>query len=144
MPQSKFPTIDQHLCFALYATSLQMTQRYKPMLDALNLTYPQYLILLVLWEKEGLGIKDLAERLQQDPGSITPLVKRLESNGYLSRRRDENDERSLIIMLTEAGNALRAKASEINSAIQQMCDLSDPAMTKLIGELAKLRKKRMP
>ncbi|MGQ5523968.1 MarR family winged helix-turn-helix transcriptional regulator [Chitinimonas sp. PSY-7] len=141
MPLSAFPSLDQHLCFALYAASLQMTQRYKPILEALNLTYPQYLVLLVLWEKEGLGIKDLAERLQQDPGSITPLVKRLERSGYLIRRRHQDDERSLAITLTEAGSALRAKAAEIQQSIQQMCDLSSSEMARLVGELARLRQK---
>jgi len=69
-------TLDLHLCFKLYSTSLKMTQIYKPMLSALNLTYPQYLVLVILWEEEGLGIKDLAQRLGQDPGSITPLIDR--------------------------------------------------------------------
>ncbi len=120
---------------------MQPTQRYKPILETLNLTYPQYLVLLVLWEKEGLGIKDLAERLQQDPGSITPLVKRLERSGYQIRRRHQDDERSLAITLTEAGSALRAKAAEIQQSIQQMCDLSSSEMARLVGELTRLRQK---
>ncbi|QNM97998.1 MarR family winged helix-turn-helix transcriptional regulator [Chitinimonas koreensis] len=135
------PALDRHLCFALYATSLQMTQRYKPLLDPLNLTYPQYLVLLALWEKDGIGLKDLAAQLQQDPGSVTPLVKRLEAAGYLQRRRDAADERNLVITLTESGRALRQQAGEMHCAIQQHCGLNEAELDRLVDELGLLRRR---
>src|SRR6516225_8169904 len=92
--QAKFPTLDDKLCFALYSSSLAMLQSYKQGLGDLGLTYPQYLVMLVLWEGDGLTIKRVAERLGLDSGSVTPLVKRLEEAGFLVRRRDSADERN--------------------------------------------------
>src|ERR1700752_2533953 len=85
--QGEFPTLDQKLCFAIYASSLAMLQSYKPLLAAIGLTYPQYLVMLVLWEEDGITIKRLAERLGLDPGSVTPLVKRLEEASFVVRNR---------------------------------------------------------
>lgn len=135
------PKLDQHLCFALYSTSLKLTQLYKPMLERLNLTYPQYLVMVVLWEKEGLGIKDLAEKLQQDSGSITPVVQRLESEGYLNRTRDPDDQRSLILSLTEAGKALKAEAYQVNQSIKDACASCDTEIASLLHSLVDLRTK---
>lgn len=141
MPASTPPvpnTLDQHLCFRLYSTSLKMTQLYKPLLSALKLTYPQYLVMVVLWEQEGLGIKDLAERLQQDSGSITPLVKRLEAEGYLLRARDPRDERNRVLTLTEAGRQLRAQGVELNAAIAAGCGVSHDEFVIMMAALEKL------
>ncbi|GAB3258519.1 MarR family winged helix-turn-helix transcriptional regulator [Chitinimonas naiadis] len=135
------PKLDQHLCFALYSTSLKLTQIYKPLLEKLNLTYPQYLVMVVLWEQEGLGIKDLAEKLQQDSGSITPVVQRLEAEGYLNRTRDPDDQRSLILTLTEAGKALKADAYQINQSIKHACASCDEEIAGLMNSLVDLRKK---
>lgn len=118
------PLLAQHLCFKLYSTSLKMTQLYKPLLTELKLTYPQYLVMVVLWEEEGLGIKDVAERLQQDPGSITPLVKRLEAGGYVIRARDPADERNRVLSLTQAGKDLRADGVRISQCIALACGIS--------------------
>ena len=119
-----YPTIDQKLCFALYSSSLAMLQSYKPMLAEIGLTYPQYLIMLVLWEGDSVSIKHLAERVGQDPGSVTPLVKRLEEAGFLTRKRDANDERNLNIELTAAGRALQQTAEEASSRFVLACNLS--------------------
>lgn len=132
---AKPPTLDQHLCFKLYSTSLKMTQLYKPMLAELKLTYPQYLVMVVLWEQEGLGIKDVAERLQQDSGSITPLVKRLESEGYLLRLRDPADERNRVLTLTPAGKALRAAGVRISQNIAAACALTHPEVVEMMHGL---------
>ncbi|MBB3117332.1 MarR family winged helix-turn-helix transcriptional regulator [Pseudoduganella violacea] len=134
MPKKNPPTLAQHLCYKLYSTSLKMTQLYKPLLSALNLTYPQYLVMVLLWEEEGLGIKDLAQRLQQDSGSVTPLVKRLEAEGYLLRERDPRDERNRVLTLTEAGRALRAQGVEVAQAIVDGCGISlDEALALMSG-----------
>lgn len=102
--------LDSMLCFAVYAAEHAFTRFYKPRLDALGLTYPQYLVFLVLWEADGLTIKALGERLFLDSGTITPLVKRLEGRGLVRRQRDEEDERQVRIFLTAEGRALRTKA----------------------------------
>ncbi|WP_308700822.1 MarR family winged helix-turn-helix transcriptional regulator [Pseudoduganella guangdongensis] len=132
------PTLDQHLCFKLYSTSLKMTQLYKPLLAPLNLTYPQYLVMVVLWEEEGLGIKGVAERLQQDPGSITPLVKRLEAEGYVTRGRSPEDERNLVLTLTDKGRALRAEGLKVSEQIAHACAISVADVEGLAAGLAKL------
>jgi DNA-binding MarR family transcriptional regulator len=136
----KPPTLDQHLCFLIYNTSLKMTQTYKPLLTALNLTYPQYLVMVVLWEQEGLGIKDVAERLQQDSGSVTPVVKRLEAEGYLSRDRDPRDERNRVLTLTAAGHALRAAALKVSQDFAAECQVSHAEVTTLMATLGKLNR----
>lgn len=132
------PRLDQHLCFKLYRTSLKMTQLYKPLLAALNLTYPQYLVMVVLWEQEGLGIKDIAQRLQQDSGSITPLVKRLEAEGYLVRSRDPLDERNRVLTLTPAGRDLRAAGVRISEAIAHACQIGHADLQQMSDSLDRL------
>ena len=99
--------LDNQLCFALYSASLAMTKLYNPLLDALGLTYPQYLVMLSLWERDGLTVSELGERLFLDSGTLTPLLKRLEAAGLLVRLRDVQDERRVRITLTGQGRALR-------------------------------------
>jgi len=118
-----FPTLDDKLCFALYSSSLAMLQSYKPLLAEIGLTYPQYLVMLALWEEDGITIKRLAERVGQDPGSVTPLVKRLEESGFLTRNRAADDERNLSIELTREGRALRAKAERASGKFVEACNL---------------------
>jgi DNA-binding MarR family transcriptional regulator len=140
---SKLPTpprLDQHLCFLIYNTSLKMTQVYKPLLSALNLTYPQYLVMVVLWEEEGLGIKDVAQRLHQDSGSVTPVVKRLEAEGYLIRDRDPRDERNRVLTLTPAGQALRAAAIKVSEDFAAQCSVSFEEVDSLMTNLHKLNR----
>lgn len=109
--------LDSMLCFAVYAAGHAFTRFYKPRLDALGLTYPQYLVFLVLWEQDGLTVKALGEKLFLDSGTITPLVKRLEARGLLRRQRDDEDERQVRIFLTPEGRALRAKALSVPLAV---------------------------
>jgi DNA-binding MarR family transcriptional regulator len=120
----KFPTLDDKLCFALYSSSLAMLQSYKPLLAEIGLTYPQYLAMLVLWEEDAITVKRLAERLSLDSGSVTPLVKRLEDAGFVTRQRAADDERNLSIELTREGRALQAKAEAASGKFVTACDLS--------------------
>jgi MarR family transcriptional regulator, organic hydroperoxide resistance regulator len=103
-------SLDRHLCFALYSASRAMTAAYRPILTALNLTYPQYLVLLVLWEEGPVTVSRLGERLQLDSGTLSPLLKRLEANGFIRRERSKSDERLVEITLTPAGRRLESKA----------------------------------
>jgi DNA-binding MarR family transcriptional regulator len=109
--------LDDQLCFALYAASRAVTQRYRPLLDELGLTYPQYLVMLVLWERGAVTVKSLAESLQLDYGTLSPLLKRLAAAGFVDRRRRSEDERSVEITLTEAGRELRTSAHRIPELI---------------------------
>src|SRR3954470_3587338 len=102
--------LDNQLCFALYSASLAMTKLYKPLLEDLGLTYPQYLVMLVLWERDGLMVSELGERLFLDSGTLTPLLKRLEAAGLIARIRAVEDERRVHISLTAAGRKLKARA----------------------------------
>ncbi len=95
--------LDNQLCFALYSTSLQMTKVYKPLLQALGLTYPQYIAMLVLWERDGLTVGEISARMLTDPGSLTPLLKRLEGEGLITRTRSSEDERVVLLRLTDKG-----------------------------------------
>lgn len=106
--------LDDQLCFALYAASRAVTARYRPMLDAIGLTYPQYLVMLLLWESDNQTVGQLGNRLALDSGTLSPLLKRLTAAGLVSRTRRVEDERSVSIGLTDAGRALQAKALAIS------------------------------
>jgi DNA-binding MarR family transcriptional regulator len=131
--------LDRQLCFALYATSLAMTKLYKPQLAPLGLTYPQYLVLLVLWETDDQIVSALGERLSLDSGTLTPLLKRLESNGLLQRQRDARDERRVRVRLTPSGLAMRSRAMAIPQQIAcaTQCDLAE--ISQLTQRLTQLR-----
>ena len=109
--------LDHQLCFALYASSLAMTKLYKPLLDPLGLTYPQYLVMLVLWETDGLAVSRIGERLQLDSGTLTPLLKRLEASGLVQRLRDSADERRVLLQLTREGRALKRRALAVPATV---------------------------
>lgn len=111
--------LDNQFCFALYSASLAMTKTYKPFLDNLGLTYPQYLAMLILWEQDDVLVKDIGERLFLDSGTLTPLLKRLESAGLIERKRDAADERQVRITLTKSGRTLKRKAHEV--PLQVLC-----------------------
>ena len=121
--------LDNQLCFALYSASLAMTKLYKPLLDELGLTYPQYLALLVLWEQDSVSVSELGQRLNLDSGTLTPLLKRLETAGWLTRLRDAEDERRVRVVLTAEGRSLKTRARRIPGCILQatQCDLSEVA-----------------
>lgn len=131
--------LDQQLCFSLYSASLAMTQLYNPLLESMGLTFPQYLIMLVLWEHDGLTLKELSNRLRQDSGALTPVVKRLEAAGLVTRRRSAEDERNLSIELTPAGRSLRDQANGVNSRVRQVCALGDAGLDDLRETLVMLR-----
>lgn len=111
--------LEQQLCFDVYAASRAINKAYRPLLEALGLTYPQYLVMLVLWEHEAQTVKQLGEQLQLDSGTLSPLLKRLEHAGFLQRQRRASDEREVEIQLTEAGRALRQQASNVPASIFQ-------------------------
>ncbi|WP_201987451.1 MarR family winged helix-turn-helix transcriptional regulator [Hymenobacter rubidus] len=111
--QNSLLKLENQLCFPFYAVSRLLTKAYQPLLHALDLTYPQYLVFLLLWEHGQLTVKELGERLLLDSGTLTPLLKRMEQKHWLSRRRDPRDERSVIIELLPAGRALEAQAGQI-------------------------------
>ena len=107
------PVLEQQFCFALYSASKALIRAYTPLLEPLALTYPQYLVMMLLWETDGIAVKDLGERLHLDSGTLTPLLKRLEAQGHVARRRDTTDERVVRIDLTAAGSKLREKARAV-------------------------------
>jgi MarR family transcriptional regulator, organic hydroperoxide resistance regulator len=133
--------VDNQLCFALYSTSLAMTKLYKPLLDELGLTYPQYLVMLVLWERDGLMVSELGERLFLDSGTLTPLLKRLESAGLIARMRAVEDERRVHIMLTAAGRKLKAKAQKVPGCILRASQCSIPELVQLATQIRDLRER---
>lgn len=130
--------LDNQLCFALYACSREITKAYQPHLDKLGLTYTQYVTMLVLWETPKISFKELSLRLHLDSGTLTPLLKKLEGNGLVERRRDSSDERSVIISLTAKGEALREEAVKIPANMACSTGLSLEEATALREQLKKL------
>ncbi len=136
--------LDNQLCFALYSTSLAMTKLYKPLLEKLALTYPQYLVMLVLWERDGLMVSELGERLFLDSGTLTPLLKRLESASLIARIRDVQDERRVHVTLTAAGRALKTQAANIPACILKASQCSLPDIVALTQQVQTLRNNLNP
>ncbi|AMO75487.1 MULTISPECIES: MarR family winged helix-turn-helix transcriptional regulator [Pseudomonas] len=131
--------LDNQLCFALYSTSLQMTKVYKPLLQQLGLTYPQYIAMLVLWEQDGITVGEISARMLTDPGSLTPLLKRLEGEGLITRKRSASDERVVELRLTDKGRELRQQAESIPACILAASGLSLEELGRLKNELVDLR-----
>ncbi|MEV6825831.1 MarR family transcriptional regulator [Amycolatopsis sp. NPDC051102] len=130
--------LDEQTCFALYAASRAVTDAYRPLLGELGLTYPQYLVLLVLWESDARPVKEIGEALHLDYGTLSPLLKRLEANGFVTRARLPEDERTVVVSLTEEGRALRTRAAGIPSAIGCALGLDDASRHELIATLRRL------
>ncbi len=139
-PTTDWLALDHQLCFALYAASLAMTKAYKPLLAPLGLTYPQYLVLLVLWEGDGVTVSQLGERLRLDSGTLTPLLKRLQAQGLLHRQRDAGDERRVLLRLTPHGHALRAQAEAVPHAMACATGCNLEQISALAGQLHQLRR----
>ena len=137
--RSEWLKLDHQLCFALYSASLAMTKLYKPLLDPLGLTYPQYLVLLVLWEGDGLAVSQVGERLGLDSGTLTPLLKRLEAAGLVQRLRDSADERRVLLQLTAAGRALKSRALDVPAAVACAAGCSLDELASLTARLKSLR-----
>ncbi|MDD1976763.1 MULTISPECIES: MarR family winged helix-turn-helix transcriptional regulator [Pseudomonas] len=131
--------LDNQVCFALHSTSLLMTKVYKPLLQALGLTYPQYLAMLVLWQQDGLTVGEISQRLLTDPGSLTPLLKRLEAEGLLKRTRSRDDERVVQVQLTDQGRALQEQAKRVPPCIFSASGQSLERLQQLQADLLELR-----
>jgi DNA-binding MarR family transcriptional regulator len=133
--------LDQQLCFALYAVSLAMTKAYKPLLAPLGLTYPQYLVMLLLWEADDRTVNELGQLLHLDSGTLTPLLKRMEGSGLLTRRRDQQDERRVRVSLTSQGHGLKQHALGIPAELACQMQLDAPAIAQLRTQLTALRQR---
>ncbi len=127
--------LDDHLCFAVHATAHAFAQAYKPLLEPMKLTYPQYLVMLVLWEGDGLSVSEIGARLFLDSGTLTPLLKRLEGLGYVERRRDDKDERVVRIRLTEAGRDLRKQARCIPPALMTTMGMDEATLGQVNAQV---------
>jgi len=127
--------LDNQLCYALYAAAHRMTKSYRPMLERMGLTYPQYLVLLVLWENDGITVSEIGRRLRLDSGTLTPVLKRLESAGLLLRNRRQSDEREVEIGLTERGRALRAEAEGVRQTVMCQLQMSEPEIQAMRADL---------
>jgi len=125
--------LDNQLCFAVYSTAHAFNRVYKPLLHKLGLTYPQYLVMLALWERDGVPVKDIGERLILDSGTLTPLLKRLEAAGLVKRTRSTEDERQVLIALTPQGQALKEKARAVPQGVLAASACS-------LGELSAMKK----
>src|SRR5476649_941998 len=139
IPANALLHLDQQMCFALYSANLALHKVYRKLLGELDLTYPQYLVMLVLWQRDEVTVSDIGEKLFLDSATLTPLLKRLETAGWLLRNRAKTDERQVIITLTDTGRQLRDKAKEIPEAIlcATECELSE--MVTLKQQLESLR-----
>ena len=131
--------LSDQLCFATYAAAHAFTRVYKPLLDPLGLTYPQYLVMLVLWEQENLTVKEIGERLYLDSGTLTPLLKRLQSAGLVERTRDAKDERQVRITLTDKGRAVEGQVSAITDELVCVIGRSEEKLLALTQEIGQLR-----
>jgi DNA-binding MarR family transcriptional regulator len=132
--------LEQQVCFALSVAARGVVAVYKPLLEPMNLTHPQYLVMLALWQHAPLSVKDLSRLLQLDPGTLSPLLKRLEAVGYVRRERDRHDERQLSVTLSERGKALRVDAERIPPAVVQRLDMDLSDLQQLHGMLTEVIK----
>lgn len=137
--QNPAQLLDNQLCFALYSASLAMTKLYKPMLDSLGLTYPQYLVMLVLWEADGPSVSSLGERLNLDSGTLTPLLKRMETAGWLVRQRSSADERRVHVWLSATGRQLQTRAAFIPECVLTKSGLPLTELVSLNRKVQQLR-----
>lgn len=130
--------LENQLCFPLYACSKEIIKRYKPFLDELDLTYTQYITMMVLWDKKEINVKDLGTQLYLDSGTLTPVLKKLEAKGYIERNRSSKDERNLIITITKSGIDLKKKAKEVPSKIGKCIKLNNEDALNLYKSLYKI------
>ena len=130
--------LENQLCFPLYACSKEIVRRYKTYLDRLDLTYTQYIVMMVMWEEKELNVKELGDKLFLDSGTLTPVLKKLEAKGYVTRERSKIDERTLIVTLTGSGKELREMAVDIPVGMRGCLKLSDEEMIQLRTMLGKI------
>ncbi|MGE6785847.1 MarR family winged helix-turn-helix transcriptional regulator [Ensifer adhaerens] len=131
--------LDNFLCFAVYSANHAFTRIYKPLLEELDLTYPQYLVMVLLWEKDDQTVGSLGERLFLESSTLTPMLKRLEAAGYIARVRDKADERQVRVQLTEMGKALRQKAIDVPRNLGEATKLGPDDLERLRAEVSSLR-----
>ncbi|MBR0932293.1 MarR family winged helix-turn-helix transcriptional regulator [Bradyrhizobium jicamae] len=131
--------LDNQICFAVYSTAHAFNRVYKPLLDRLGLTYPQYLVMLTLWERDGVPVKDIGARLFLDSGTLTPLLKRLEAADLIKRTRSSEDERQVLIALTSKGHALHDKARSVPQSILAASDCTVGELLAMKDEIVALR-----
>ena len=132
--------LDNQLCFALYSTSLAMTKVYKPLLEALGLTYPQYLVMLLLWEQDEVSVSALGDRLYLDSGTLTPLLKRMQVSGWIVRTRSLQDERRVLVSLTEAGRQLKTQAATVPGCVVSATQCPISELMSLTQQVQALRR----
>ena len=138
MPDTQTPFLSEQVCFDLYAASRAVKKAYRPALSKLGLTYPQFLVLIVLWEHDTCTVSEIADRLQLDHGTLTPLLRRMEANGRITRRRADTDERVVEIGLTRSGDALRKHATKIHCDMKEAMGLDAQQFAALQATLQKL------
>lgn len=132
--------LENQLCFPLYACSKEVVKKYKPLLDQIDLTYTQYITMMVMWDKKEINVKELGNCLYLDSGTLTPVLKKLEGKGYLARKRSEQDERNLIVTLTQAGEELKKEAVSIPAQLAQCVNLTQQEAKTLYELLYKILK----
>ena len=141
MEQQESLKLQNQLCFPLYVIAKEITGLYRPFLDELDITYPQYLVMMVLWENDGLSVNHIGEKLYLDSGTLTPLLKRLETKGFIQRKRKKEDERVVEVFTTETGKALKANACEIPEKIYKKIDVSEQEWIDLKTSVLKILNK---
>ncbi len=139
MTTSQISTIDQRLCFALYSTSQAIIKTYRPFLKSLNMTYPQYLVFIVLVEHKELTVKHLGEYLHLDSGTLTPLLKRMEQQGRVIRQRSEQDERKVMVKLTQEATTLIPEVAQMQKSVACATGLETQEFTELLSKLQGLK-----
>lgn len=130
--------LENQLCFPLYAAARAVVGKYGPLLKELGLTYTQYIVMMVLWENDGVSVRSLGEKLHLDSGTLTPLLKKLENIGYVTRKRSEEDERVVLVSLTETGRGLKEKAAEVPGEVASCVPLTPEEAAALYGLLYKI------
>ncbi|KSU84307.1 MULTISPECIES: MarR family winged helix-turn-helix transcriptional regulator [Fictibacillus] len=130
--------LENQICFMVYAAAREITKQYRPLLEKLDVTYPQYLVLLVLWEQREVSVKELGKKLFLDSGTLTPMLKRMESHELILRQRSKQDERSVMVSLTEKGEALQEEAACIPGALLENMNLDDQELFQLKKSLGKI------
>jgi MarR family transcriptional regulator, organic hydroperoxide resistance regulator len=138
-PEGETSRLGSMLCFTVYSTAHAFNRAYKPLLDALGLTYPQYLVMFALWEQDNVTVKEIGEELHLDSGTLTPLLKRLEAMGLVRRARDTADERSVRISLTPVGTAMREKEKTVRAGVIGACGMAPEKLAELTTQLVRVR-----
>ncbi|WP_126654236.1 MarR family winged helix-turn-helix transcriptional regulator [Chryseobacterium aureum] len=141
MENPKTPKLENQICFPLYVIAKEITGLYRPFLDELGITYPQYLVMMILWDGDGLTVTHIGEKLYLDSGTLTPLLKRLESKGFIIRKRKKEDERVVEVFLDEAGRQLQQKACEIPGKIQEKLGIQTEELLHLKDTVLKVLNK---